>query len=148
MKIKSYYAHSDSNDGYVEARLGGQVIRLKTNIACKRGDTLQCMVNGGKPVVIGVVGRGDEQQEQIDNVEKIADNLSSNIKNDTDENTLTLSSMPLNVPQDKNLTYGLIEISKERTKVNDPSEEENDFEIANLGWVKKYIEKVLEEKGR
>lgn len=141
-------AQSDSNGGYVQAYVGANLTKLKTTFACKRGDTLQCMVTGGKPVVIGVVGRGDEQQEQIDNAQEIAVNLDAGITNDTESGTLTLSPVPINEHENARQTIGVIEIGLHTSRVNNPSDAEDDHEIANLKWVKEYVEKVLKEKGR
>jgi type II secretory pathway component PulC len=67
-------ATSDSKDGYVMVDMGGdsvtygseQSVKLATTVTVKEGDTVIINLTGadgtGKtPVVIGVVGRGDEQ---------------------------------------------------------------------------------------
>jgi hypothetical protein len=72
-------ATSDSKDGYVMVDMGGdsvtygseQSVKLATTVTVKEGDTVIINLTGadgtGKtPVVIGVVGRGDEQQQLIE----------------------------------------------------------------------------------
>ncbi len=71
----------DSTKGVVRVNLGGdtvsndddQTVEIETTFAVKEGDEVIVSMIGadgtGKtPVVTGVVGRGDEQQEQIDSV--------------------------------------------------------------------------------
>lgn len=58
-------AQNDSKNGIVECFIGATIAQIKTTQPCKRGDTLQIQINNGKPLVIGVIGRGDEMMEQI-----------------------------------------------------------------------------------
>ncbi|MCI6637800.1 MAG: hypothetical protein MSH32_05795 [Lachnospiraceae bacterium] len=89
--MASGIAASDSSDGYVIVNMGGesitydnsQSIKIKTTVSVKEGDTVSILLSGAKgsartPIVIGVVGRGDEQQKSIDEAENTAQAASQN----------------------------------------------------------------------
>lgn len=59
-------ARSDSTEGVVEVYVGTETVELPTNVAVKDGDEVQLSVVGGNMVVLGVVGRGDEQAVEIE----------------------------------------------------------------------------------
>lgn len=79
-------ATSDSANGTVMVDMGGaattaddsQSIELQTTVQVKEGDIVSILLTGTDgsakaPLVIGVVGRGDEQKKEIDSAHETAD---------------------------------------------------------------------------
>lgn len=66
-------ATSDSSDGTVMVDMSGdtvsqdgtQSVKMQTTVAVKEGDIVNILLTGHSPLVIGVVGRGDEQNSEI-----------------------------------------------------------------------------------
>lgn len=73
-------AEEDSANGRVKAYVGNTLATLLTTIACKKGDRLHIQVNEGKVLVVGVVGRGDEQQVEINENKLVGITNNSNIE--------------------------------------------------------------------
>lgn len=73
-------AYTDSENGKVGVYLGAVMTYIPTTFNCKHGDTLQLQLNNGHPMVIGVIGRGDETQEQLDTTTEAVDKLDNNIE--------------------------------------------------------------------
>lgn len=84
-------ATSDSSNGKVMVDMGGdtisyddgQSVEIDTNISVKTGDIVQILLTGAAgtskyPVVIGVIGRGDEQNAEIQEAKATADQANSN----------------------------------------------------------------------
>lgn len=84
-------ATSDSSNGKVMVDMGGdtisyddgQSVEIDTNISVKTGDIVQILLTGAAgtskyPVVIGVIGRGDEQNAEIQEAKVTADQANSN----------------------------------------------------------------------
>lgn len=84
-------ATSDSLNGKVMVDMGGdtisyddgQSVEIDTNISVKTGDIVQILLTGAAgtskyPVVIGVIGRGDEQNAEIQEAKATADQANNN----------------------------------------------------------------------
>lgn len=84
-------ATSDSSNGKVMVDMGGdtisyddgQSVEMDTNISVKTGDIVQILLTGASgtskyPVVIGVIGRGDEQNAEIQEAKTTAEQANSN----------------------------------------------------------------------
>ena len=84
-------ATSDSSNGKVMVDMGGdtisyddgQSVEIDTNVLVKTGDIVQILLTGAAgtskyPVVIGVIGRGDEQNAEIQEAKATADQANSN----------------------------------------------------------------------
>ena len=95
-------ATSDSSEGYVYVDMGGdtvasdqsQSIKMATTVSVKNGDTV--IINaagadatGKSPLVIGVVGRGDQQQEEINKTKNYFFHDSDGVHVATTENDAT-----------------------------------------------------------
>lgn len=84
-------ATSDSSNGKVMVDMGGdtisyddsQSVEMDTNVSVKTGDIVQILLTGASgtskyPVVIGVIGRGDEQNAEIQEAKTTAEQANSN----------------------------------------------------------------------
>jgi hypothetical protein len=85
-------ATSDSADGVVMVDMGGdsvtyddtQAVPIPTTVSVKQGDTVSILLTGAEgtaktPLVIGVVGRGDETQTSIEKAQSDVDEAKTDI---------------------------------------------------------------------
>lgn len=78
MSMYSTRAETDSINGQVECYIGATLCKVKTFFPCKQYDTLQIQITNNHPIVVGVIGRGDEMQEQMDESSSNIITLTSN----------------------------------------------------------------------